>query len=398
MNAPQLKKINALLKAFGRLKKYRGVRLPLKDGDAFLKLPLTGRDELSLWEPDSAGAPVYSVTATSGSCGQKLYIRHSEKCYETHLQRLVKMYRSCGMRQGDLCLNLCSYELNSGGRIMEQAFRAAGAGVIRMGPLMGPEKLQEAVRLIKTLKPNIINSYTNQIYDIFRILKRNHSVKYSILNGEPLYPWFKDRLSAVSGTRIFDHYGAMEFSGFAIADSPQDPDMRLYENGLFFEVLQDDGNICACGQGRIVVTDLENTCMPFLRYLLGDRVAIVKKKKHKYIRVLGRQEDSLLIEGKITSRRMLTETVLRLLKHPRFFLVIEKDQKNFRDILTLNIPEPDLRLTDALFKEIGERMGLAHLVIVKPHSGNVPKTSTGKHRHIIDLRPRPHAASDHPQA
>jgi phenylacetate-coenzyme A ligase PaaK-like adenylate-forming protein len=223
-------------------------------------------------------------------------------------------------------------------------------------------------------------------------------VKYSILNGEPLYPWFKDRLSAVSGTRIFDHYGAMEFSGFAIADSPQDPDMRLYENGLFFEVLQDDGNICACGQGRIVVTDLENTCMPFLRYLLGDRVAIVKKKKHKYIRVLGRQEDSLLIEGKITSRRMLTETVLRLLKHPRFFLVIEKDQKNFRDILTLNIPEPDLRLTDALFKEIGERMGLAHLVIVKPHSGNVPKTSTGKHRHIIDLRPRPHAASDHPQA
>jgi len=398
MNAPQLKKINALLKAFGRLKKYRGVRLPLRDGDAFSKLPLTDRDELSLWEPGNTGAPVYSVTATSGSCGKKLYIRHSEKCYKTHLQRLVKVYQACGMRQGDLCLNLCSYELNSGGRIMEQAFRAAGAGVIPLGPLMGPEKLQEAVRLIRILKPNIINSYTNQIYDIFRILKRDHSVKYCILNGEPLYPWFKDRLSAVSGTHIFDHYGAMEFSGFAIADHPQDPDMRLYEDGLLFEILQDDGSICSCGQGRIVVTDLENTCMPFLRYLLGDRVSIVKKKKHKYIRVFGRQEDSLLIEGKITSHRMLVETVLRLLKHPRFFLVIEKDPKNFRDILTLNIPEPDLHLTNAIFKEMGERLGLAHLVIIKPHSGNVPKTSTGKHRHVIDLRPRPHATSAHPQA
>jgi len=395
MNASQLKKINILLKTFHHLKKYRKVHLPLKDAEEFATLPLTSRDELSLWKPDNSGRPVYSVTATSGSCGQKLYIRHSASCYKTHLKRLIRIYRSCGAKEGALCLNLCSYELNSGGRIMEQAFKAAGAGVIPLGSLMSTEKLHEAIRLIKTMRPNIINSYTNQIYDIFRILKRNHSVKCCILNGEPLYPWFMNRLSAISGTRIFNHYGAMEFSGFAIADRPKDLDMRLYEDGLLFEILQDDGSITACGQGRIVVTDLENTCMPFLRYLLGDRVSIFKKNNHKYIRVLGREEDSILIEGKITSQRMLVETILRLLKHPRFFLVIEKDKKNFKDLLTLNIPEQDLYLTDILFKEIGARLGLAHLVTIRPHSGHVPKTTTGKHRHIIDLRPRPQEASDH---
>jgi hypothetical protein len=92
---------------------------------------------------------------------------------------------------------------------------------------------------------------------------------------------------------------------------------------------------------------------------------------------------------------MLVETILRLLKHPRFFLVIEKDKKDFKDLLTLNIPEQDLHLTDILFKEIGARgwVGASghHPAAFRPR----PKTTTGKHRHIIDLRPRPHEAKDH---
>ena len=38
-----------------------------------------------------------------------------------------------GVKEGVLCLNLCAYELNSGGRMMEAAFKAAGAGVIPLG-------------------------------------------------------------------------------------------------------------------------------------------------------------------------------------------------------------------------------------------------------------------------
>jgi hypothetical protein len=35
------------------------VHLPLKDVEAFSTLPLTSRDELSLWKPDNSGRPVF---------------------------------------------------------------------------------------------------------------------------------------------------------------------------------------------------------------------------------------------------------------------------------------------------------------------------------------------------
>jgi len=383
MDIVTLKKINHLLACFAHLQPYRAVRLPLKSCGEFLKLPLMMRDDIRQFPPQGE---VFNVTATSGSSEKQMYILHPKDCYRTHLRRLVKIYKSCGMKPGDLCLNLCSYELNSGGRIMEQAFKTLGAGVIPLGSLTSPEKTKEAIALIKSLKPSFINSYTNQLYDVFSVLKRKHPVKSCILNGEPLYPWFKDRLRALSGTRIFDHYGAMEFSGFAIAEDPKDAFMRLFEDGLYIEILGEDGRTTELGEGRIVVTDLENTCMPFIRYVVGDRVHITKKGNAKYIRVLGRDADSLLIEGKIVSRRLVAETILRLLGHPRFFCIIDKDRRNFRDNITLHIPEKDVSASATLIKELGVRLHIAHLVTIRPHSGHVPKTSTGKYRHIMDLR------------
>lgn len=383
MDTVTLKKINSLLASFAHIKPYRAARLPLKSCEEFMKLPLMMRDDIRQFPPQGE---VFSVTATSGSSGKQMHILHSKNCFQTHLRRLIKIYKSCGMESGDLCLNLCSYELNSGGRIMEQAFRALGAGVIPLGSLTSPEKIKEAIALIKSLKPAFINSYTNQLYDIFSVLKRKHSVKSCILNGEPLYPWFKDSLKALSGTRIFDHYGAMEFSGFAIAENPKDTSMKLFEDGLYLEILGKDGRTAELGEGRIVVTDLENTCMPFIRYVLGDRVRITRKGNAKYIRVLGRDADSLLIEGKITSRRLMAETILRLLGHPRFFCIIDKNKQDFKDNITLHIPEKDLSASATLIKELGGRLHIAHLVTIRPHSGHVPKTSTGKYHHIIDLR------------
>ena len=114
--------------------------------------------------------------------------------YEAHLRRLVKIYRHVGVKEGALCLNLCSYELNSGGRLMEAAFKAAGAGVIPLGPISTPDKVQEAARLIELLKPDMINAYTNQLFDLFAVLGRKHSIRRCLVNGEPLWPEYRQRI------------------------------------------------------------------------------------------------------------------------------------------------------------------------------------------------------------
>ena len=146
-----------------------------------------------------------------------MLIAHSRKAYEAHLRRLVKIYRHVGVKEGMLCLNLCSYELNSGGRLMEAAFKAAGAGVIPLGPISTPDKVLEAARLIEALKPVMINAYTNQLFDLFALLGRKHSIRRCLVNGEPLWPDYRKRIEQMGGVHIHDHYGAMEVSGLAIA-------------------------------------------------------------------------------------------------------------------------------------------------------------------------------------
>src|SRR3989338_10398956 len=157
-----LKKVNELLFKFKHLDKYRNVRLPLKSIIEFKKLPFSTKSELKDFDFMFCSSLIFNVTATSGTITSRLIVCHTKNCYDTHLQRVLKTYRAIGVKKGDICLNLCSYSLNGGGRIMEEAFKEIGVGVIPSGSLDSKEKLIEVLDLVKRFKPNVLNSYTNK--------------------------------------------------------------------------------------------------------------------------------------------------------------------------------------------------------------------------------------------
>ena len=71
------------------------------------------------------------------------------------------------------------------------------------------------------------------------------------------------------GTRVFDKYGSREFSGIAYECEAHDGHHVVGESYVV-EVLK-DGRPAAPGEmGEVVVTDLNNFCMPFIRYRIGD--------------------------------------------------------------------------------------------------------------------------------
>ena len=71
------------------------------------------------------------------------------------------------------------------------------------------------------------------------------------------------------GCRMFDKYGSREFSGIAYeCDAHQGH--HVVAEGYIVEVLK-DGRPAQPGEvGEIVITDLNNYCLPFLRYRIGD--------------------------------------------------------------------------------------------------------------------------------
>ena len=136
-NAQALKKVSHILHVFS--KRYLHHRKGLRSWEDFKSIPVSGREDLKGSVNEGLRDAAFNITATSGSTSSRMIIAHSRKAYEVHLRRLVKLYRLFGVKEGMLCLNLCSYELNSGGRMMEAAFKAAGCGVIPLGPISTPD-------------------------------------------------------------------------------------------------------------------------------------------------------------------------------------------------------------------------------------------------------------------
>jgi len=366
--------------------RYRGIRLPLKTWAQLGSVPVSSREDLVRFVQDYPLKDVFNVTATSGTTKDRLLIGHSKESYEVHVRRLVRLYRSVGISRKDLCLNLCSYGLNSGGRLMEVAYKAAGAGVIPLGILDHPGKRAEVVDLVKRLRPTVVNSYTNQLFDLFSAIGRKHSIRCCIVNGEPLSRVFKKRIEGLAGVRIFDHYGAMEVSGFAIAQKPDDDFMKVFDDGLLLEVLTEDGDVACEGRGALLVSDLLNRCMPFIRYKLGDEVELLRRRGGLFVKVFGRLSDTVLLDGEVYSSREVVRTTQDLLGHPQFFFVVEKDLTTYRDVIILNVLSSAPALRSDLRQKLEGALSLERMIDIRTYRGEVPKTSTGKYRQLIDAR------------
>lgn len=379
-----LKKVSQLLKIFSK-SDYR-YRMKLRSWEDFKRISISSREELKAFSGNKLIQGAFNITATSGSTSSRMLIAHSKEAYKTHERRLVRIYRRLGIKNGMVCLNLCSYELNSGGRLMETALKASGAGVIPLGPISSPDKVLEAVHLIKKFRPIVVNAYTNQLFDLFTLLGRKHSIRRCLVNGELLWPDYRRRMEEMGGVSIHDHYGAMEVSGLAVALRPEDEYMKVFPMGLLLEVLEESGKVAQEGVGALLVTDLDNHCMPFIRYRLGDRVELIRRKGSLWIKVLGRTEESLLINGVIVMKHELIRTVNDFISHPHFFFVVDKHGLNYGDKLIINVAGDTPKNFQLLPRIVMKELGLDNCIVVRKHKGDIPRTFNGKIRYFINTR------------
>lgn len=376
-----LQKVARLLKIFS--KSDRRYCRRLASWEDFKRIPMSGRKDLKAFADKQLIRGAFNITATSGSTSSRMLIAHSKEAHRIHEQRLVKLYHRVGIQPGTLCLNLCSYELNSGGRLMESALKSAGAGVIPLGPISSADKVREAVHLIKKLKPSVINAYTNQLFDLFSVLGRRHSIRQCLVNGELLWPDYRRRMEKLGGVKIHDHYGAMEISGFAVALKPDDEYMKVFPGGLLLEVMDDHGEVARTGIGELLVTDLYNDCMPFIRYRLGDQVALTRRNGSLWIKALGRTGESLLVNGVVAIKRELIRVVHDYIGHPHFFFVLDKNDVHYNDRLIINVAGESGGIK-LLPKLVREAAGLDNCIVARKYQGSIPRTFNGKIKYFIN--------------
>src|SRR5436190_1770054 len=124
-------------------------------------------------------------------------------------------------------------------------------------------------------RPDVIVAYTNPLYDFARMLAERglspRPPRSIVVGAEKLYPFQRQLIEKVFQAPVFETYGSREFMLLG-AECDRHLGLHLTTENLVVEVLDDEGHPVPDGtEGNVVVTDLTNYGMPFIRYVNGDR-------------------------------------------------------------------------------------------------------------------------------
>jgi phenylacetate-CoA ligase len=98
-----------------------------------------------------------------------------------------------------------------------------------------------------------------------------------ISTGEQLFEDQREAIETAFGCRVFNRYGSEEFGAVA-HECPAHAGLHVMSDLVYVEILAETGEPAKAGEvGELVVTDLLNYYMPFVRYRTGDLAVATEK-------------------------------------------------------------------------------------------------------------------------
>ncbi len=254
-----------------------------------------------------------------------------------------------------------------------------------------PEMMRSHFDRMNRYRAEVIVAYTNPLYEFARFIKQNGLVpakpRSIIVGAEKLHDFQRKLIEEVFQAPIFETYGSREFMLIG-AECDQHCGLHLSMENLLVEILNDDGSPTPHGQeGNIVITDLYNYGMPFVRYVNGDRAVagfetcrcgrglpLLKK-------VVGRQLDTLdTPDGRKIPGEFFPHLIKEFPAVRRFQVIQEK-----LDVITLKlVVDGGLTLADRehLLTEVRKCTG-TEVDIRLQMVDDIPLTKAGKLKVVV---------------
>jgi phenylacetate-CoA ligase len=129
---------------------------------------------------------------------------------------------------------------------------------------------------LEAYRPDVVVAYTGALHEVALRLDEigrtpAHRPRAIVVGAEKLHDFQRERIERTLGAPVFETYGSREFMLIG-AECDRHRGLHLTAEYLLVEVLDDDDRPTPDGtEGNVVVTDLYNFGMPFIRYANGDR-------------------------------------------------------------------------------------------------------------------------------
>lgn len=216
------------------------------------------------------------ANSTSGSSGSPLsfYTDRRSKAYRK--ATVIRNREWLGIRPGDPVVHLWGSPID---RRRTESFRGVLHSWLTRETLLDAYQLSndDLDRYIDTIRrkrarllvgyPSVLTRFAAYCGD--RKITFPH-LRAIVSSAETLYPHQAEEIESHLGTTVFNRYGCREVGDIA-HEVPGCDGLVVNADRIHVEILDEAGNACPPGvQGEIVVTDLDNYGMPFIRYRIGD--------------------------------------------------------------------------------------------------------------------------------
>lgn len=221
---------------------------------------------------------------TGGSTGEPLrFYGTRDDCCGWGNAAELRAYGWAGYEVGDRCALLCERSVYESG--MGKVSRIVRHFLQRIEMFnvldMSDAKLLLFTKKLEDFEGGFIKGYPTAIYLLARYIEKEGKSRVSpraiISVGEELYDFQRELFSKVFGCESYSYYGTNEVDAIA-SECPAHSGYHIAAENVIVEIVDDrDRPVPVGGEGRILVTNLHNYGMPFLRYDIGD-VGVISDK------------------------------------------------------------------------------------------------------------------------
>lgn len=246
------------------------------------KLPILRRADLQERSDRVAtNSPPYISRQTSGTTGEPLLFGFELNSEHWRHALRLRAYGWAGFRAGDRALHFWGARLPTALPWRTRAKVALDRRLHREYhvpcDVMSEERLAETVRRIREVQPQVFVCYAQAGAELARYINRNDLRTWTpirvISGAERLLPRDREDLEAAFGPHVFDTYGCREVMLIG-AECEAHRGLHLSMENLVVELVVTEGGTQRPARegeiGEVVITDLHNFAMPFIRYANGD--------------------------------------------------------------------------------------------------------------------------------
>ena len=342
--------------------------------------------------------------SSSGTTGQPTVVVYSEHDICSWANMIARNMYMVGCRKEDVFQNSSGYGMFTGGLGFQYGAEWLGCMTLPAGSGFTKRQIK-FITDFGTTCLHAIPSYAIRLAEVIKeegIDLKNTKLHTLFIGAEPHTEEQRRRIEKMLGVKAYNSFGMTEMNGPGVAFECKYQDgMHLWEDNYIVEIVDPDtlepvpdGEMC-----EMVLTTLDRTMMPILRYRTRDLTRIIPGeckcgRTHRRIdRIKGRTDDMFIIKG-VNVFPMQVKKILVQYPGLGSNYLITLETIDDVDVMTVEVEleglETDIypeiqKMTKNITRALKEEILLTPVVkLVK--KGSLP-VSDGKAVRVKDLRP-----------